>query len=161
MLPLGRTTDQNSEIVVARNPQQDFDGRAPYYGAVAFLKSPGPRDSAPQMSQTAGRVQGVVRTVSISLEILSALAERSEGEAPISELRGQLARHASSPERLAQLMSEARANGRVHYGPRNASTSELFSKGLIDRPRPGVWRITPAGLAYLADVSPAQPLKHR
>ena len=37
----------------------------------------------------------------ISLEILSALAERPDGEAPIGELRGQLVKEASNSAHLA------------------------------------------------------------
>jgi hypothetical protein len=88
--------------------------------------------------------------MSISLEILSALAERPDGEAPINELRGRLVEAASSPERLAQLMSEARANALIRHRPRAARNVDLFSNGLVERPRPGVWRITADGRDYLS-----------
>jgi hypothetical protein len=88
--------------------------------------------------------------MSISLEILSALAEQPDGEAPISELRGRLVEAASSPARLARLMSEARANLLVSHRPRTVRSVDLFSNRLVERPRPGVWRITAEGREYLS-----------
>ena len=88
--------------------------------------------------------------MSISLEILAALAARPNGEAPVSELKAHLERHAASRERLDEHIRQAKVTGRFDYPILDAGGSAmLFSKGLVDRPRRGVWRITDNGRQYL------------
>jgi len=91
--------------------------------------------------------------VSISLEILAALAARPDGEAPVSELKTHLKRQAASRERLDAHVRQARVTGCFDYPVLDAGGSAaLFSKGLVDRPRRGVWRITDTGRQYLFAV---------
>lgn len=87
--------------------------------------------------------------MTISLEILIALSLRPDGEAPIDEVKDLLVQHASSPQRLARLLSEARSNTLLHR--RRRDSADLFGRDLVERPRPGVWRITAAGRQYLSD----------
>lgn len=88
--------------------------------------------------------------MSISLEILSALAQQPAGAASVSELRAHLARHAARRDRLEEHIRQSRVTRRYDYRVLAApGSAALFSKGLVDRPRRSVWRITDTGRQFL------------
>ncbi len=89
--------------------------------------------------------------MSITLDILIALADHPDGEAPIATIKDRLVQAALSPGRLAELVSVKRTEPRqrLRSGGRDA-LEDLFSNGLVEKPRPGIWRLTARGRAYLA-----------
>jgi hypothetical protein len=96
--------------------------------------------------------------VSIAFDILSALAQCPDGEAPVTRIKDRLVEDALSPRRLAAV-HEKRLDPLHHHRLRDPeSLQNLFSSGLVERPRPGVWKLTAKGRAHLADFSaPASP----
>jgi hypothetical protein len=92
--------------------------------------------------------------VSIAFDILSALAQYPDGEAPVTRIKDRLVEDALSPRRLA-VVHEKRLDPLHHSRLRDPdSLQNLFSSGLVERPRRGVWKLTDKGRAHLADFSP-------
>ncbi len=91
--------------------------------------------------------------MSITFDILTALAEYPDGEAPIGNVKDRLVEVALNPARLSGVMQEARPDPLHRYRPRGPDTLQnLFSNGLVERPRPGVWKLTDKGRSYLAGL---------
>jgi hypothetical protein len=101
-----------------------------------------------------GSAFGLRFGVSITLDILTTLAEHPDGEASVDTIKGRLIEAAMNPGRLAELVGDRRTD--VHYrfrsripqGPHDLQN--LFSDGLVERPRPGIWKLTDKGRARLA-----------
>ena len=88
--------------------------------------------------------------VSITLDILTALAEHPDGEASVDTIKGRLIEAAMSPGRLAALVGNRRTEVQFRLRARGpGDLQNLFSDGLVDRPRPGIWRLTEKGRARL------------
>jgi hypothetical protein len=88
--------------------------------------------------------------VSITLDILTALAEHPDGEASVDTIKGRLIEAAMSPGRLAELVGDKRAEVQFRLRARGPNDLQnLFSDGLVERPRPGIWKLTPKGRARL------------
>jgi hypothetical protein len=91
--------------------------------------------------------------VSIAFDILSALAQSPDGEAPVARIKDRLVEDALSPRRLTAV-HEKRSDLLHHARLRDPdSLQTLFSSGLVERPRPGIWKLTPKGRAHLAGFS--------
>ena len=91
--------------------------------------------------------------MSIAFDILSALAQCPDGEAPVTSIKDRLVKDALTPRRLAAV-HEKRLDPLHHFRLRDPdSLQTVFSSGLIERPRPGIWKLTDKGRAPLADVS--------
>ena len=101
--------------------------------------------------------------MSITFDILSALAEHPGGEAPIATVKDRLVQVALSPVRLNGVVHENRTDPNrtdlLHrYRPRDPDTLQsLFSSGLVERPRPGVWKLTDKGRTVLAGLGSGTP----
>ena len=87
----------------------------------------------------------------VSEEILLALAEAPDGEAPISAIRHVLSRPAAKPRNLADRAREMRNRAKLTRSLSFELTAiNIFTNGLVERPRDGVWRITPAGRRFIS-----------
>jgi len=104
----------------------------------------------------APRPKGV--SLSITFDILTALAEHPGGEAPIATVKDRLVQVALSPVRLNGVVQDNRRDPKhpdllYHHRPRDPDTLQnLFSSGLVERPRPGVWKLTDKGRTFLAGL---------
>lgn len=96
--------------------------------------------------------------MSITFDILSALAEHPGGEAPVATVKDRLVQVALNPVRLNGVVPEKRPDLLYRHRPRDPDTLQsLFSSGLVERPRPGVWKLTDKGRSYLAGLGSAPP----
>ncbi len=96
--------------------------------------------------------------MSITFDILTALAEHPGGEAPIATVKDRLVQVALNPVRLSAVVQEKRRDVLHYHRPRDPDTLQsLFSSGLVERPRPGVWKLTDKGRTYLAGLGPGTP----
>jgi hypothetical protein len=94
--------------------------------------------------------------LSITFDILTALAEYPGGEAPIASVKDRLVQVALSPVRVDVIVKEKRVDVLHRHRPRMPDTLQnLFSNGLVERPRPGVWKLTDKGRTYLAGMGSA------
>ncbi len=96
--------------------------------------------------------------MSITFDILTALAEHPGGEAPIARVKDRLVEVALNPVRLSGVIQEKPSDLLHRYRPRGPDTLQnLFSSGLVERPRPGVWKLTDKGRTYLAGLRSGAP----
>ena len=103
------------------------------------------------VARGAGGVRGAV--VSITLDILTALAEHPGGEAPIAAVKDRLVQVALQPVRPSGVGQQERPDLLYRYRPRGPDNLQsLFSSGLVERPRPGVWKLTDKGRTFLAGL---------
>lgn len=90
---------------------------------------------------------------SIGEEILVALAGFPDGEAEVSAIGKAVFKRLSTPRDLALRMREQTDRAKLPRStPIEASASNIFSNGYVERPRPGVWRITPEGWQLVSDM---------
>lgn len=88
--------------------------------------------------------------MSITLDILTALAEWPDGEAPVANIKQRLVDDAMRPGRLAGFIGELSADPLARHQLRGGyGLQSLFSNGLVERPRPGVWKLTAKGREHL------------
>jgi restriction endonuclease Mrr len=84
--------------------------------------------------------------VSITLDILTALADHPDGEASVDTIKGRLIEAAMNPGRLAELVGNKRGDVQFRLRTRGPNDLQnLFSDGLVERPRPGIWKLTSKG----------------
>jgi len=106
--------------------------------------------------------------LSITFDILTALAEHPGGEAPIATVKDRLVQVALSPVRLNGVVQPNRLDPKhadprhpdllYRHRPRDPDTLQnLFSSGLVERPRPGVWKLTDKGRTFLAGLGSGTP----
>jgi hypothetical protein len=96
--------------------------------------------------------------VSIAFDILTALAEYPDGEAPIASVKDRLVEVTLSPARLGSVVQKQPSDLLHRYQPRGPDTLQnLFSSGLVERPRPGVWKLTTKGRTFLSGLRSGAP----
>jgi len=89
--------------------------------------------------------------VTISRRILSVLATQPDGAMAVSALTSRLVRETADRQQFEEHLRRSKLTGVFEFPIMRAEgASAIFSKGLVDRPQRGVWRITTLGREYLS-----------
>jgi hypothetical protein len=104
------------------------------------------------MGRGAGTLASQGVSLSITFDILTALAEHPGGEAPVASVKDRLVQVALTPVQIS-VVQDKRVDVLHRHQPRMPDTLQnLFSNGLVERPRAGVWKLTDKGRSYLAGL---------
>lgn len=96
----------------------------------------------------------------VGIAVLKILAERPDGEAPVEVLKAELPKHIAlsaedqegSVTRTNEEMWEQQVRNLKSH---DKTPGNVFNDGFVEVVARGIWRITPAGRAYISATAPA------